>query len=262
MNLKINNMFFSKCIQGAYLVEVVFLGVGGWLSNPSYGQSSILVLGSTKTILLDAGEGTLEKLYKCVKIDVNDIDYILLTHSHGDHVLGLPTIAQHLRRSVRVIGLRDTLGDLRKIFEALHVENRLQQLVFMEIPLEGREELEGGIRLEWVKAKHVIPSISLVLEMDGVKIAYSGDTSYNPEFLNMAKHVDLLIHEFSVPKEMENLAGILGHTATTDFERVVMLSKPKRVAPIHYYLEAPKLGLGALENVELVIPLPCSKLSF
>lgn len=126
------------------MVEVVFLGVGGWLSNPLYGQSSILVLGSGKNILLDAGEGTLEKLTKCSRIDVNDLDYIILTHSHGDHVLGLPTIAQHLRRPVKVVGLRETLGDLRKIFEALHIENKLQQLTFLEILPGGSEELGEG----------------------------------------------------------------------------------------------------------------------
>jgi len=42
----------------------------------------------------------------------------------------------------------------------------------------------------------------------------------------------------------------------------VKLSKPKKVAPVHYYLEAPKLSLTSVENVELVIPAPCSKLSF
>ena len=248
--------------SGIYLVEVVFLGVGGWLSNPSYGQSGILVLGSNKAILLDAGEGTLERLHKCVKIDVNNLDYIILTHSHGDHLLGLPTIAQHLKRPVKVIGLRETLNDLRSIFEALHIENKLQQLILTEIPLDGREELDDGIKIEWVRAKHVIPSISVVLEVGSVKIAYSGDTSYNPEFLSIAKNADLLIHEFSVPKEMRDLAEALGHTAVTDFERVVRLSKPKRIAPIHYYLETPKLSLTSLEDVELVIPSPCSKLSF
>ncbi|MEM1665334.1 MAG: ribonuclease Z [Zestosphaera sp.] len=244
------------------MVEVVFLGVGGWLSNPSYGQSGILVSGSSRTVLLDVGEGTLEKLHKCVKMDVNDLDYIILTHSHGDHVLGLPTIAQHLRRSVRVVGLRETLEDLRKIFEALHVENKLQQLIFVEIPSEGRKELESGVRLEWVRAKHVIPSVSVVLEIDGVKIAYSGDTSYNPEFLSIAKHAELLIHEFSVPREMQDITDVLGHTAVTDFERVVRSSRPKRVAPIHYYLEVPRLDLRCVEDVELVIPVPCSRLSF
>jgi ribonuclease Z len=248
--------------SGICLVEVVFLGVGGWLSNPLYGQSSILVLGSDKTILLDAGEGTLEKLTKCVRVDVNDLDYIILTHSHGDHVLGLPTIAQHLRHPVKVVGLRETLSDLRKIFEALHVENKLQQLTFLEIMPEGSEELDEGLKLRWVKAKHVIPAISVVLEVDGVKIAYSGDTSFNPEFLSVAENADLLIHEFSIPQEMRELAEVLGHSAVTDFERVVKLSKPKKVAPVHYYLEAPKLSLTSVENVELVIPAPCSKLSF
>jgi len=248
--------------SGICLVEVVFLGVGGWLSNPLYGQSSVLVLGSDKNILLDAGEGTLEKLTKCSRIDVNDLDYIILTHSHGDHVLGLPTIAQHLRRPVKVVGLRETLGDLRKIFEALHIENKLQQLTFLEILPGGSEELGEGLTLKCVKAKHVIPAISVLLEVDGVKIAYSGDTSYNPEFLSVAENADLLIHEFSVPREMQELAEVLGHTALTDFERIVKLSKPKRVAPVHYYLEAPKLSLSSVENVELVIPTPCSKLSF
>lgn len=242
------------------MVDVVFLGVGGWLSNPHFGQSGVLILGPELNMLLDAGEGTLERLRTCTNVLVDELDYIVITHSHGDHVLGLPTIAQHLKHPIKIITLSETANDIRSIFKALHIENRLQQLTMIEIPHEGFMQLAPNTLLKWVRAKHPIPSISVVLEVDGVKIGYSGDTSLNPDFLEAARGAELLIHEFSVPEGMEEVASTLGHTTASEISRVVKTSKPKRIAPVHYYLEAPRFTLEDLGEVELVLPTPCSTL--
>lgn len=242
--------------------ELVFLGVGGWLSNPFFGQSGILVMNSGLKILVDVGEGAFERLSMCFGIKVDELDYVIVTHSHGDHVLGLPTIAQHLKRALKVIALRETAADIRKIFEALHVEDKLQRLDVIEIPPEGVMKLKSGALLRWVKAKHVIPSISIMLELGAFKIAYSGDTSLNPDFLEMVKGADLLIHEFSVPDAIKDVAEALGHTTTSEINQIIKISRPKRLMPVHYYLEPPKFSLKDLGRVELILPTPCSKFNF
>ncbi len=242
--------------------ELVFLGVGGWLSNPFFGQSGILVMNPGLKILMEVGEGAFERLNMCLDVRVDELDYIIVTHSHGDHVLGLPTIAQHLKQVLKVIALRETAADLRKIFEALHIEDKLRRLDIIEIPPEGVMELKPGALLRWVRAKHVIPSISIVLELGAFKIAYSGDTSLNPDFLETAKGADLLIHEFSVPDVVKDVAEVLGHTTTSEIDQVIEISRPRRLIPVHYYLEPPKFSFKKPGGVELILPTPCSRLSF
>jgi len=44
---------------------------------------------------LDCGESVQRQL-RIMKISPTDIDYILITHWHGDHLLGLPGIFQSL----------------------------------------------------------------------------------------------------------------------------------------------------------------------
>lgn len=243
------------------MIDVVFLGVGGWLSNPHFGQSGILVLTPELKVLLDAGEGTLERLRTCTGIQAGELDYIIITHSHGDHVLGLPTIAQHLKHPVKTVVLSETADDIRALFKALHIENKLQQLIMLEIPHEGSMRLNPNTLLKWVRARHSIPAISVVLEVGSVKIGYSGDTTPNPDFSEVVRGAELLIHEFSVPEDMGEAANALGHTTTSEIGRVVKTSSPKRIAPIHYYLESPRFSLEGLEGVELVLPVPCSTLS-
>jgi len=57
-------------------------------------QSMFIEIG-TEGILLDCGEGTQRQL-KIAKINPNKITKILLTHLHGDHVLGLPGLLETL----------------------------------------------------------------------------------------------------------------------------------------------------------------------
>ncbi|MEM1913524.1 MAG: MBL fold metallo-hydrolase, partial [Thermofilaceae archaeon] len=85
------------------------LGCGGWVSDPALGPPSLLVEAGGLRLLVDAGEGVYAALRRC-GFEVADLDLVLVTHKHGDHALGLPTLAMHARRSgarLRVIGPSD-----------------------------------------------------------------------------------------------------------------------------------------------------------
>lgn len=77
-------------------MKVIPLGTGGWVSNPLLGNVSLLVEVGNSRILIDAGEGTYRALRMC-GFDVNDLDLMLITHRHGDHVMGLSTLALFAR---------------------------------------------------------------------------------------------------------------------------------------------------------------------
>lgn len=70
-------------------MNIKFIGTGGAF-EPHKGNASAIVTHGDTRVLIDCGYATLERLIE--KDLVKDIDYVLITHLHGDHVGSLPTL--------------------------------------------------------------------------------------------------------------------------------------------------------------------------
>src|ERR687884_77479 len=71
------------------VLDVALLGTGGMMPLPRRWLSSVLVRYGSHLILFDCGEGTQITL-RALGWGIKDIDLILISHVHGDHVAGLP----------------------------------------------------------------------------------------------------------------------------------------------------------------------------
>ena len=79
-------------------IKIVFLGTGSAIPTLTRNHTSIYFKYKDKNILIDCGEGTQRQLRKA-KISPAKITDILITHFHGDHVLGLPAYLHTLSKS-------------------------------------------------------------------------------------------------------------------------------------------------------------------
>jgi ribonuclease Z len=86
--------------DGAVMLDITLLGCGGTMPLPNRWLTSLLVRYKGRNILIDAGEGTQIAL-KQAGLSAHDIDLILITHFHGDHVMGLPGILMSMGTSGR-----------------------------------------------------------------------------------------------------------------------------------------------------------------
>ena len=71
------------------MLEVCLLGTSGMMPLPGRFLASCLTRYNGFGLLIDCGEGTQVALRKR-GFSCHDIDMILITHTHGDHVSGLP----------------------------------------------------------------------------------------------------------------------------------------------------------------------------
>jgi ribonuclease Z len=71
------------------LIDLTLLGCGGNMPMPNRNLSSLFINYKGKSILLDCGEGTQIAMRK-YGTGFKDLDLILISHLHGDHVFGLP----------------------------------------------------------------------------------------------------------------------------------------------------------------------------
>ncbi|HEX8966951.1 MAG TPA: ribonuclease Z [Chloroflexota bacterium] len=71
------------------MIDVALVGTGGMMPLPNRWLASVLVRYSRHLVLFDCGEGTQISL-RALGWGIKNIDLILISHVHGDHVTGLP----------------------------------------------------------------------------------------------------------------------------------------------------------------------------
>jgi len=232
------------------------LGCGGWISNPLLGPTSLLVRAGELGILLDAGEGVYHALRRC-GFDVADVDWVLVTHGHGDHVLGLPTLALYARRAGRVLRVAGPPGvDVRKLLEAAGIPHYADALSFKPVEPSPQPSLvfeEGGVRVYAAAADHGVPAVAYRVEAGGLAVAYSEDTRPCESVVRLARGCKLLIHEASISFNGER-AHEHGHSAAADAVEVAKAAGVDYLMPVHFYVEPVVIPAG----VKVVVPVPCT----
>ena len=109
-------------------VKITFLGTGSSIPTARRSHPAIYLQYRDENILVDCGEGT-QRQFRLAKLNPCKITKILITHWHGDHVLGLPGLLQTLN-------LNGRNGDLI-IYGPDGSRKRFQEMVAPYLP--GRE---------------------------------------------------------------------------------------------------------------------------
>lgn len=143
-------------------IDVVFLGTGGSLPTKNRGLPSVALRRDGELLLFDCGEGTQRQMMQA-GLGFNRTMSIMISHLHGDHVLGLPGLLQTMSSLARDKPL-EMYGPkgLRRFLDALR-----RPLVFAEnFPVRIREvepndEVDkGDYVMRAVLAKHDIPCLA------------------------------------------------------------------------------------------------------
>ena len=189
------------------MVRVTVLGSGDAFGSGGRAHSAYLVEAAGQTLLLDCGPTILQSL-KRARVDSNRVDFVLLSHLHGDHFGGLPFLLLEYRyenprrRPLTIYGPKGTTRRANALYRALYEQVSKEPPCF---PL-AYEEIKAGKPLT-VGAFRIMPflvphSRELVchayrIEVEGKTILYSGDSSWTDEFLAQARGADLFLCECS-----------------------------------------------------------------
>jgi ribonuclease Z len=128
-------------------LDVLFLGTAG--SSPSLrrGLPATLVRRGGDRLLVDCGEGTQRQLMRSVGLI--ELEELLITHFHADHVLGLPGMLKTfaLRQRERELTVYGPRG-LRRLFELLQPVIGRVTFPITLVELEPNDELvRDGYRI-------------------------------------------------------------------------------------------------------------------
>jgi len=110
-------------------MQIQFLGTSSMVPTKERNQSGVLISHGSDGILIDCGEG-LQRQLKIAGTKLTKITKILISHWHGDHVLGLPGLIQSMsaagyKKTLQIYGPFGTKKFMKMMFEVFVFDKRI-----------------------------------------------------------------------------------------------------------------------------------------
>lgn len=240
------------------MLKVTVLGCWAPYPRPGGACSGYLVQQGETSVLVDIGHGVMSKLGWFV--DFRHLTAVVITHFHPDHFADIFALRHAIAGSLRD-GSRGCFLEVffpsepqLEAFRVASFSDSFRPRFLDELP-EGWVGV-GDINISFYRVPHKIPSYAVGLETEGIRIVYSGDTSWCRELVEFASGSELFICEASLLEEDRAIlpedhltareAGILGRQAGV-----------KRLLLTHFWPEynlralAEQAGEGYGRGVEL-----------
>ena len=201
-------------------MRVTLLGTGCPQAHPRRFGPASLVRARGRAFLVDCGSGVTQRLIEA-GCPGRDLDALLLTHLHSDHVVDLYQLIvsswhQGRDRPQRIFGPPGTRRFIEGLMDLWRSE-REQRIAYEERPSAAAFELEikefeeglvleeGGIRISAFEVDHrpFAPAFGFLIEAGGRRLAFSGDTRVCANLARWARSCDALVHECFVHGAME-----------------------------------------------------------
>ena len=135
-------------------------------------------------ILFDVPQGSFKTLFK--KYNLDKINYIIISHFHSDHFGDLHIVLDYIFNCrpdakptiIAPAGCKEKICAMFRLFEISYFEEYLKERVNF-ITLENLSKFKlDKYKLKSFKMTHAnIDSYGIIIEENGVKVGFSGDTS-------------------------------------------------------------------------------------
>ncbi len=140
--------------------KVIFLGTSAGIPTAERSLPSIALIWKGEVILFDAGEGSQHNMIKA-GISPLKISKVLITHRHGDHILGLPGLLMTMalmgrEQNLRVYGPKGISQFLNCVLPAIHEEELDFKVEAYEIESEGVAIEEDDYQILAAPASHSV----------------------------------------------------------------------------------------------------------
>ena len=252
-------------------MRLIACGTGMPTARPKQAASCwLLELGNGDKFIFDTGTGSAERI-AALQIPYNFLDKVFLSHLHTDHFGDLDALfvggaLAGRQRPLRVWGPsgdtpeRGTRYALDHLYKALtwDLDGRkgitdprgYVPFEVTEFDYKGVNKIiyqENDVTVRTIPAIHALDGpVSFILEWNGLKFVFGGDTYPNKWYAEYAQDADLAIHEcfIAVPDMIEKFkftpqsalaVGTQVHTSPEAFGKTMSIIKPRMAVAYHFF---------------------------
>jgi len=252
-------------------MRLIACGTGMPTARPKQAASCwLLELGNGDKFIFDTGTGSAERI-AALQIPYNFLDKVFLSHLHTDHFGDLDALfvggaLAGRQRPLRVWGPsgdtpeRGTRYALDHLYKALtwDLDGRkgitdprgYVPFEVTEFDYKGVNKIiyqENDVTVRTIPAIHALDGpVSFILEWNGLKFVFGGDTYPNKWYAEYAQDADLAIHEcfITVPALIDKFkftpqgaldVGTQVHTSPEAFGKTMSIIKPRMAVAYHFF---------------------------
>ena len=222
-------------------IELIILGSGTRVLLDERSMAGYALLCGNFFLLLDCGNGVIRRGLQA-KLPLLQIDAILITHLHMDHIADLPSLLWALHgeghcRAKRPLsiygpsGLKDFYSGLINLYgtwiEEIEPEVRVIEVEVQDFPV-------GPWEIKTLPMQHGLPANGYRLEQGNKIITYTGDTGPCDQVIKLAKDASVCIIECSFPDGMETTT----HLTASEVGKLAEKANCRKIILSHLYPES------------------------
>ncbi len=185
-------------------VYIKIIGCGDAFGSGGRAQTCFYIYTKTCNFLIDCGATSVSAL-KSHRIHPSNLDYILISHLHGDHFGGLPfiildSIQNPRNKPLQIIGSQDLEECTWKLFNILYpgTEDKIDKQKFYFQEYTSLQEFEtkafSVLPFPVIHSEKVHPH-GLRINFNHKIISYSGDTEWCDYLIPLSRDADVFICE-------------------------------------------------------------------
>jgi ribonuclease Z len=216
--------------------RLTILGTAAAIPDLSHDNVYMALDGGDLKVLIDCGSSPVSRLMRA-GLDFMQLDGLIVTHHHPDHIYGVPLLLMDLwlmgrREPFPIYGSATALHVIQEIMRLYEWETwrNFPHIDFREIPSEPDTPVMGSdlISITASPVEHMIPTLGLRItnRKSGRVLVYTSDTMRNSCVVAMARNADILIHEAT--------GQYFGHSTGADAAYDALEANAKRLVLIHY----------------------------
>jgi ribonuclease Z len=252
--------------------EMRVIACGSGMPMPRLKQAAacfLVELGNGDKFVFDIGTGAFTTLY-ALGMPLDYMTKIFISHQHADHMGDLPTFWIYGMQNGRSRpldvwgpggggmpeswGIKSSVDGILKFYNWMletskgGLDTRSLHINVHEFDWSKVNNViyeENGVVIRTIPAVHLEGSVSFILDWNGLKFAFSGDTLANRWWTKYSRGADIAIHESFLPNEYfvskykfqpseAIYVSTLVHTTAEVFGKIMAMTEPRLAVAYHF----------------------------
>lgn len=179
------------------MLNVRVLGFSGGLQAADTVNTSLVVSTMKTSILIDTSGSPFNALLS-VGVNPNELDAVVLTHAHVDHLYAFPSLIHNLWLSKRekpliVTGNKETIEKAKELYKFFLLDRKkMMEIIWLDSVSKIRD-----ISISTFPLFHrpLVPTNGFTFTCDQSEVSYFPDSAATSPYPSVAMNSDIIFHE-------------------------------------------------------------------